>query len=288
MLNVKRTTPYNVQEIFRKCEYTSDGYTLPYRIYIPKNYDCGERYPLLLFLHGAGERGCDNESQLNVGLCRLFDDVESPVYDAIVVAPQCPADTQWVLTPWENGNYTIENTPESRALECVCGILDECRDCYNIDDDRVYVTGLSMGGFGTWDLLARHGARFAAGVPICGGGDPARAKMLTRIPIWTFHGSEDPAVPVAGTRAMFAAIKREGGEQIGYTEFDGAGHGIWDAVYTDRSVIDWLFAQSREERRKKAELRSKITKTAAFAGGGALSLALIILNLSRKRKKNGK
>ena len=214
--------------------------------------------------------------------------MDSPIYDAIVVAPQCPVGSQWVLTPWEKGNYVVDNVPESRELECVCGILDECRDFYNIDEDRVYVTGLSMGGFGTWDMLARHGARFAAGIPICGGGDPSRAKSLKRIPIWTFHGSDDGAVPVAGTRAMFSAIKREGGEEIGYTEFDGAAHNVWDAVYTDRQVIDWLFAQSREKRRRKAELRAKITKAAAFAGGGALSIALIILNISKSKKKKKK
>lgn len=284
MLNVKRTAPYNVQEVFKKGEYTSCGYTLPYRIYIPKNYDCGERYPLVLFLHGAGERGDDNEVQINVGIARAFEDVTSPIYDAIVVCPQCPVGAQWVMTPWENGNYIVDAVPESRELECVCELLDECCSTYNIDEDRVYVTGLSMGGFGTWDMLARHGSRFAAGLPICGGGDPSRAKALSRIPIWTFHGSSDDAVPVAGTRAMFSAIKREGGCEIGYTEFDGAGHNVWDAVYTDRQVIDWLFAQSREERRKKAELRSKVTKAAAVAGGGALSLALLILKFSKKRK----
>lgn len=284
MLNVKRTVPYNVQDVFKKAEYTSDGYTLPYRIYIPKNYDCGERYPLVLFLHGAGERGDDNERQLG-GIARAFEDVTSPIYDSIVVAPQCPAGAQWVMTPWEKGNYIVDNTPESRELECVCGLLDECCDYYNVDTDRIYVTGLSMGGFGTWDMLSRHGSRFAAGLPICGGGDISRAKDLRRIPIWTFHGSADPSVPVAGTRAMFSAIKREGGTEIGYTEFDGAGHNVWDAVYTDRQVIDWLFAQSREERRKKAEMRSKVTKAAAVAGGGALSLALIILNASKKKKK---
>ena len=288
MLNVKRETPYNVQEVFRKCEYTSDGYTLPYRLYIPKNYDCGEMYPLVLFLHGAGERGVDNEKQLEVGFKRMFEDVTSPIYDAIIVAPQCPEGAQWVMTPWANGNYVVDNVPESRELECVCGILDECRDTYNIDEDRVYVTGLSMGGFGTWDMLARHGSRFAAGIPVCGGGDPSRAKDLKRIPIWTFHGSSDDAVPVAGTRAMFSAIKKEGGEQIGYTEFDGAGHNVWDDVYSDRQVIDWLFAQSRAERRKKAEMRSKVTKTAAVAGGGIISLALVALNIKKRKKKKDK
>lgn len=285
MLKVQRTAPYSLPDVFRRMTYTSDGFTLPYRIYIPKNYDCGERYPLLVFLHGAGERGNDNELQIKVGLPRLFDDVASPVYDSIVIAPQCPADSQWVLTPWENGCYSVDGTPESRALECVCELIDECRGTYNIDDDRIYVTGLSMGGFGTWDLLMRHGARFAAGMPICGAGDISRADMLKRIPIRTFHGSDDGAVPVAGTRAMFASIRKAGGDNISYTEFDGAGHNVWDDVYSDRDNIDWLYEQSRAERRKKAELRSRVTKSAAIAGTGALSLALLILGLSKKGKK---
>ncbi len=283
---VKRTHAYDVKVVFQKRTYVSDGYTLPYRLYIPKAYDCGERYPLLVFLHGAGERGDDNERQLDNCLQKMFDDPTSPVYDSIIMVPQCPTTSQWVLTNWGKGNYSIYDTPESRELECVCAVMDEIRGFYNVDDDRVYVTGISMGGFGTWDLLARHGARFAAGMPVCGGGDTEYAKLLKRIPIRTFHGSEDEAVPVSGTRQMYAAIRRAGGELIDYTEFDGCGHPIWDMVYSDRDNIDWLYSQSREERRKKAQKSANLKKAAAAGGAGAvLSVILVLLGVNKKKKK---
>ena len=285
MMKVKRTRTYEVADIFEKRKFEHNGFVLPYRLYVPKNYDCGERYPLLVFLHGAGERGNDNEKQISVFVQNLFSYPESPLYDAIVLAPQCPTDSQWVLAPWTD-NYTISETPESPALECLCMVIDELRDFYNVDDDRLYVTGLSMGGFGTWDLLSRHGARFAAGIPICGGGDPSYAGLLKRIPIRTFHGSEDEAVPVKCTRQMFAAIKKAGGELIDYTEFDGMGHNVWDTVYTDREVIDWLFEQSLAERRAKAEKKSKIVKAAAFGTAGSLvSAALVFLGIKKSKSK---
>ncbi len=283
MLKVSRPHPYDVKTVFEARTYEQNGYVLPYRLYVPKNYDCGEHYPVLVFLHGAGERGNDNTAQLKNGVQNLFNDPTSPVYDAIVIAPQCPEGEQWVMTPWAKGNYQIADTPESRGLECVCAILDEIRETYNVDDDRVYVTGLSMGGFGTWDLLARHGARFAAGMPVCGGGDASYAKLLKRIPIRTFHGSADDAVPVTGTRKMFAAIKKEGGEMIDYTEFDGAGHNVWDMTYNDPDNVEWLFSQSRAERRKKAERNAKLKKAAAVGGVGAV-LSVLLVFLGRKKK----
>ena len=288
MLKVERNIAYNVKNIFEKREFTNNGYTLKYCIYVPKNYDCGETYPLMLFLHGAGERGSDNELQLAVAIQSMFNDPTSPVYDSIVIAPQCPEDTQWVLTPWYNVNYSIAETPESIQLETVCMVLDECMDNYNVDPDRVYVTGISMGGYGTWDMLSRHGARFAAGLPICGGGDTAYAKLLKRIPIRTFHGSEDGAVPVLGTRRMFAAIKNAGGELIDYTELDGWDHGIWDYVYSDRRNIDWLFAQSRKDRRLKAEKNAKYKKLAAIGGAAGAALSIVLALTANKKKKTKK
>jgi predicted peptidase len=286
MMTVERTTPYKVSEVFEKKEFRKDGYVLRYRIYIPKNYDCGETYPLVLFLHGAGERGSDNDLQLVNGIQTLFNDPKSPIYDSIVVAPQCPADHKWVNCDWESGYYSIKDTPESAELENVRALLGELIDYYNVDRDRVYVTGLSMGGYGTWDLLSRFGAMFAAGIPICGGGDPSYADKLKRIPIRTFHGSEDGAVPVSSTRGMFAAIKKEGGEKISYTEFDGADHGVWDRVYENTDNIRWLFSQSLEERRKTAEKSSQIKKLAAAGGiAGALVSVLIAVFVEKNRKK---
>lgn len=282
---LKRTHPYDVNVVFEKKSYEKDGFTLPYRLYIPKDYDCGERYPILVFLHGSGERGSDNERQLVNGIQKIFDDLDSPIYDSIVIAPQCPENSKWVHSSWTD-NYSVASVPESRELASVIDIIDEIRDYYNVDDDRVYVTGLSMGGYGTWDLLERHGARFAAGMPICGGGDPSYAKLLKRIPIRTFHGSDDTSVPPRCTRLMYAAIRREGGDKIEYTEFDGCGHFIWNMVYSDSANIDWLFSQSREERRLRAEKNSKLKKVAAAGGvGAAISALLIIAGTRKKRKK---
>ena len=286
MFNVKRTIPYNVNEVFEKRLYASDGYTMNYRLYVPRDYDCGEMYPLVVFLHGSDERGDDNEAQLKNGLQVMFNDVTSPIYNSIVLAPQCPRDSWWTLANIGTRSCTIAGTPESRELKAVLRIMDELCGFYNVDRDRVYVTGVSMGGFGTWDLLSRHGARFAAGMPICGGGDTSYAKLLGRIPIRTFHGSADPFVPSLLSRVMYAAIRQEGGEQISLTEFEGAGHVIWDDVYADRDNIDWLFAQSRLERRLKAERKRKIKKAAIIGGiGAAVSAALVIAGVKRARRK---
>ncbi len=279
-----RTNTYDVNVVFQKKEITRDGYTLKYRLYIPKNYDCGEKYPLMVFLHGAGERGDDNEAQLIHGLQNMFNDITSPVYDSVIIVPQCPADARWVEHSWADGGYSVADTPESKELEMVCATIDEIRDFCNIDDDRVYVTGLSMGGYGTWDLLTRHGSRFAAGMPICGGADVACAKYLTRIPIRVFHGSADEAVPVRASREIYAAIRLAGGENISYTEFEGCGHNVWDMVYSDRRNIDWLYSQSRRERREAAEKRAKVTKAATVGGVGA-AIATVLFLFGRKKKK---
>ena len=287
MLNVKRTTAYKTTDIFKKQIYTTENFSLPYGLYVPKNYDCGENYPLLVFLHGAGERGVDNQVQLTVAIQTMFDDPTSPVYDSIVIAPQCPDERQWVMVPFDCGNYSIAETPESEELEAVCGIIRDCIENYNVDRDRIYVTGISMGGYGTWDMLCRHGNRIAAGMPICGGGDPSFARKLKYIPIRTFHGSEDGAVPVDGTRKMFAALKNAGSKAIHYTEFDGLNHGIWDMVYADRANIDWLYSQKLSDRKKDEKVADvKKNVTAGVAGFAALSVAVgVIAGIIKGKKK---
>lgn len=289
MLKVKRTEPYDVTKAFSKQIYRSGDYTLPYAIYIPKNYDCGENYPLLVFLHGAGERGDDNSLQLTVALQKMFDDPTSPVYESIVIAPQCPENRQWVSASFDSGNYSVSETPESEELEAVCGIIRELTHEYNIDSDRIYVTGISMGGYGTWDMLCRHGKRIAAGMPVCGGGDPSYAKQIKYIPIRTFHGSEDPAVPPDGTRKMFAALRMAGSKVAEYTEFDGMDHGIWDTVYSDKANLDWLYSHKLSDRaktEKKAEIKKNVI--AGVAGGAVLSVLVGAVVSSLKKKKNDK
>ena len=288
MLTVKRNSPYDVTKVFKKQNYISGDVSLPYGIYIPKNYDCGETYPLLVFLHGAGERGDDNHLQLTVALQRMFDNPQSPVYDSIVIAPQCPLEEQWVNAPFDCGNYSVAETPESIWLEAVCGIIRDCICDYNVDKNRIYVTGISMGGNGTWDMLCRHGNRIAAGMPVCGGGDPTYARKLKNIPIRTFHGSEDGAVPTEGTRKMFAALKKAGSTAISYTELDGMDHGIWDLVYSDTENLEWLFDQRLDARLKEDKIDAvKKNVIAGVAGGAAVSALIgIVVGIAKGKKKN--
>jgi hypothetical protein len=129
--------------------------------------------------------------------------------------------------------------------------------------------GIGMGGCGAWDLLIRHGSRFAAGVPVCGCTDPSRSSLLKRIPLWLFHGSEDKTVLPEGSRCLFAKVRKEGGDNIRYTEYNGVGHEIAPLVYNDRDLQQWLFVQSRLARRLLAEKKAKQKKTAILTGSGA-------------------
>jgi predicted peptidase len=168
--------------------------------------------------------------------------------DAIILVPQCPEGQQWVDTPWANGNYSTGKVKESNELAGVVNLVDDLIYDYMVDENRIYAMGLSMGGFGTWDLLMRHGDLFAAGVPICGGGDPAMADELVEVPIYTFHGSADPTVPVTGTREMAKALEDAGSSVFTYEELDGMGHGISETVAGRADVVEWLFAQSLADR----------------------------------------
>lgn len=227
---------------FRAESFTaSNGSILPYRLYVPE----GEGpFPLVLYLHGAGERGTENQRQLGP-IFHIFDSPESPAYGAIVVAPQCPEGAQWVNTPWNEGNYTLSAVAQSAQNQAVMELLAELQHLFPVDESRIYVTGYSMGGFGSWDLLARHPQTFAAGLPICGGGPIDAVKNVVSIPLRTFHGSVDPDVPVTGTRALAKAITAHNPADFLYTEWEGKGHPIWDDVYTNTEIINWLFTQHK-------------------------------------------
>lgn len=220
------------------------GESLPYRLLIPKDYDPQRKYPLILFLHGAGERGDDNESQLkHAEVLGLAADPNDPCF---LVAPQCPAGSKWVEVPWSFNQP--HRTPEepSRSMRLTLELLDQLERQYSIDPARRYATGLSMGGFGTFDLLVRRPHYFAAAVPICGGADDARAPQFAHVPIWIFHGSSDPAVPVLRSRSAFEALKAAGGDPR-YTEYEGMGHNVWSRAYQEPELRAWLLRQRRNE-----------------------------------------
>ncbi len=252
---------------FEKQTYTSDGYTLNYCVYEPVDLDKeNDKVPLILFLHGAGERGSNNEWQLKNAILRVVgDDKNNEWSNSIVIAPQCPSSTggntnsnvndpnKWAETPWTAGNYTQANVPESKPLHAVAELVKEYADYDYIDADRVYVVGLSMGGFGTWDIISRYPDLFAAAVPICGGGPIDKVDVLKNIPIYTFHGTADKSVPYSGTQAMYDSIVAAGGNKIIFQTYIGSGHSIWDNAITYKgdgtsaypALEDWLFSQSK-------------------------------------------
>lgn len=237
-------------QLFEKRTYTdTDKYenaTLPYRLHVPEDYDPQVSYPVVLFLHGAGERGNDNEVNLarNNTLPDLAKDSDKP---CIIVVPQCPANQQWVNTPWANGNYVQDNIPMSTPLSMVKDLLDNIEEEYNIDRNREYIMGVSMGGFGTWDMITRYPDRFAAAIPICGGADPTKTELIKNMPIWTFHGTADTDVPYKGTKAMVDALKTAG-SNVNFITYEGVNHaGTWVKAYQEPNFYSWLFSQTKSK-----------------------------------------
>lgn len=238
--------------IFEARIYDDGEYVLPYRIYVPDDYDSNKSYPLLMFFHGAGERGNDNAAQLKIGLGQMFNDSNSPIYQCIVVAPQCPANRQWVNVPaWTETQYSTDAIDESRELKTALRIMEKIKDEYTVDDDRVYVSGISMGGYATWDLLVRHTDLFAAAIPVCGGADYRYAERLVDVPIYTFHGLRDNTVPFHGTERMVNDIREAGGEKITYVTYPDMEHAIWETAYATEELSAWLLSHRLSDRKEQ-------------------------------------
>jgi predicted peptidase len=220
-----------------------DGKTLPYRLMKPVNYDPAIKYPLVLFLHGAGERGTDNEKQMVHGVAQFASNENREKHPCFLIAPQCPENSKWADVDWAADAHTI---PEkiSEPARLTIELLESIADEYSIDKKRIYITGLSMGGYGTWDLIARYPDLSAAAVPICGGADDATAAKIKHIPIWVFHGAKDGTVKPERSRHIVAALEKAGGKPK-YTEYPNVGHDSWNQAYRDPELFKWLFAQSR-------------------------------------------
>jgi predicted peptidase len=220
-----------------------DGAALPYRQYVPADRPAGQKIPLVLFLHGAGERGNDNAAQLKHGVPAIIQYCRDKKLPVALIAPQCPENQQWVDTPWSAMSSMMNEKP-SASMALAMALLDDRIAALDIDTSRVYVTGISMGGYGTWDIIEREPEKFAAAIPICGGGDTWHAWKIRELPIWAFHGDSDGAVPVQRSRLMVSALWDCGGK-IYYREYPGMNHDVWTKTYADTMVLDWLFAQKR-------------------------------------------
>ncbi len=215
---------------------------LPYRIYTPRPIEDETVYPLIVFMHGAGERGSDNTTQLKHGVGSIIRFIERFNQPAFVIAPQVADGHQWVDTPWSDDAHVLPKSP-SASMSLLLGLIDSVNQTLPIDRRRIYITGISMGGFGTWDLLMRRPDEFAAAIPICGGGDETSAHLIRDIPVWVFHGGDDQVVKTHRSRNMIEALEGVAGRPR-YTEYPGVGHDSWTVTYDNPEVLHWLFEQT--------------------------------------------
>lgn len=203
----------------------------------------GSRMPLVFFLHGAGERGTNNVAQLVHGVGELICWLDAHEKGYRVVAGQVPCGKRWVEVNWNAKSHNMPKKP-SETMALLIEFIDRQLADPAVDSSRVYVTGISMGGYGTWDILSRRPEVFAAAMPICGGGDETQAQRISAVPVWAFHGSADTAVPVSRTRNMMSALWSIG-SNAHYREYPDAGHNVWSRTYGDNEVLKWFFKQRR-------------------------------------------
>ena len=237
---------FRADEMMRPYAYTNElGEVLTCRASYPPFPAAGKRYPLILFLHGSAACGTDNQKQITSGLPTLLASLLKQREQVIVVAPQCQMGNWWVRKLAMSADYTAaqEMTPSLEVALEVCQHFVQDRQA---DPDRLYITGLSLGGFGTWDAIQRAPDLFAAAVPIAAGGDTKRARAIKSVPVWVFHAQDDKNVNVECARRMVSALKAVGGK-VTYTEYEKGGHNSWDRAYSDKKMIAWLLKQTRKK-----------------------------------------
>lgn len=233
--------------------YKSHGDTLLYRMLMPASYDVHKTYPLVIFLHGAGERGNDNAAQLLHGGSLFLKDSLRQQFPAFVIFPQCPKDSTWApfrLKRDSSGKvidvmFTDVTDHGTVPGQLVKSLLDSLLKTGKIDSKRVYLGGLSLGGMGTFDLLARYPESWAAAFPICGMGNVKNASRFAKVPLWIFHGAEDNVVPPSGSREYYRALKGMGAE-VKYSEYPGVFHNSWDNAFAEPELLPWLFSHKKK------------------------------------------
>lgn len=230
-----------VKEVFEMTGYGQ----LPYNILFPKDYDGKKKYPLVFFLHGAGERGKDNKAQLKHIAPILSSAENQKKHPAILVFPQCPVNDYWASVNVDNGQWSHKDTDKTTAAGLKAEkLLEHIITSYLVDESRVYINGLSMGAFGTYSILARQPEKVAAAIAICGGANLNLVNNYKDIPLQIFHGENDDVVPVTLSRDLANQLNKLA-SPANYTEFPGLKHDIWNRVYEDPKTLEWLFAQKK-------------------------------------------
>src|SRR6201996_3269908 len=229
---------------FSRERYIENGDTLNYRVLSP-DATRQRKYPLVIFLHGSGERGSDNDAQLKWGVMNFATDENMLAHPAIVIAPQCPEREQWSNFAFDKNRTKMTlNADPSKSMRLLIGLIHHLDSAMPIDTNRIYITGLSMGGYGTFDALERYPKLFAAAVPVCGAGDTSRAASIAHVPMWIYLGAEDPAVNPLNSLAMLVALTNAGAHP-GFTQYPEVGHFSWLGAYSDPLMLEWLFRQHK-------------------------------------------
>lgn len=225
----------------------SDGTVLNYRLLKPSDTAKGRKFPLVIFLHGAGERGSDNEKQLIHGSQMFLNPVNQEKYPAYVLFPQCPEDGFWAydIKTRKLGFDSLKEEPQMPAVfKAVKEMIDTYAALEDVDRARIYIMGLSMGGMATFDMVARFPELFAAAIPICGAVDPSRMAGIKGVSFRIYHGDADFTVPVEYSRKAYRALKTAGAD-VEYFEFPGCGHGSWNPAFCQPDFMEWLFKQKK-------------------------------------------
>ncbi len=240
----------NATDVFedKSIRFTGGEYSneeIHYRLMKPASVEQDQKYPLVIFLHGAGERGSDNQLQLQYFPTQMAQPRWRDRFPCYVLAPQCRTDRKWMDVDWSRkADPDMPETP-SEQLQAVIQMLELTLKDEQIDKDRIYLTGLSMGGFGSFDLAIRHPDWFAAVAPICGAADPSKIAAIKDLPVWVAHGDADTAVPVDRSRSAVNALRDAGGHPI-YVEMPGVPHNSWTPSYEDNDgLVPWMFRQER-------------------------------------------
>lgn len=233
----------------RSLQFTGGDYkdeTFRYLVLPPAKVEPGKQYPLVLFLHGAGERGDNPQKLLPHFPTQMAKPEWRDKFPCYLVVPQCRDGVMWIHAKWSDKESSPMPAEPTAQLQMAKAVLDKSLKELPVDHDRVYLTGLSMGGFGSWELAMWHPKLFAALAPVCGGGDEAQAGRLKNLPIWTGHGTADTVVWPIRSQRMVDAVKKTGGS-IKYTEYEGVGHNSWTPFYSQPDgVVSWMFQQKRK------------------------------------------
>lgn len=239
---------FGQDEFEKKVFRTASGDVLNYRLLRPENAQENEKYPLVIFLHGAGERGSDNEKQLFHGSQMWLDPVNRKEYPAYVLFPQCPENYYWAYVERPSvflSKKMLADFPISPIMVVLKQLIDSYLSLPQIDKNRVYIIGISMGAMGVYDMTVRYPEIFAAAIPICGIVNPKRLEAAKEVKFRLFHGDADNIVPPLGSRRAYKALKKAGAD-VQYIEFPGVGHESWKQAFELPDFMKWLFFQKKE------------------------------------------